>query len=576
MQKRYRRPAVRLPFSLWFVLCCSVPTTQSVRAQDPTPSETTTDVQDPEGQDVPAPANVKVDEETLETLLDSIAEKRQELTEAESALGTAQEGPDRDAAAERVQEIRRQIAKMEGRFAALATGVDISQFTESESQFELSKEVEGLLQPVIQALKDATKGPRRIQQLEQEIERAKSNREAALRVITGVNARDEETDDPNIERELAKIRTAWIELRDDANSTIQVAESEKAALLAQRKSFFDTASEWLDDGFRKRGVDIILAVLAAVAVYLALGVIRRSFRFVRALRERRDRSFYARLFDVLWTIFTYVGMFVAVLVVFYLADDWLMILLVLVVAVGAAWASAQVLPRMVEQIQLVLNLGAARESERILWNGIPYSIHRLGFYTTLLNPALSGGRVRIPIRELIGAHSRPVADGERWFPSNEGDWVILADGTRGRVAMQTPEMVRLMQPGKVPKLYTTADYYAQSPQVISEGYRITTFFGVDYAHQAICTTEIPRIMQERLERDLPKALDPEHIRRIDVEFSSAAASSLDYEIQVDCTGESADRYKVIEQAVPRILVEACNEHGWSIPFTQITLHNAAS
>jgi hypothetical protein len=61
---------------------------------------------------------------------------------------------------------------------------------------------------------------------------------------------------------------------------------------------------------------------------------------------------------------------------------------------------------------------------------------------------------------------------------------------------------------------------------------------------------------------------------LDVKFLSAAASSLDYELSADMTGESAARYRDVVRALPRIAVDACNEYGWVIPFTQITLHQA--
>jgi hypothetical protein len=31
---------------------------------------------------------------------------------------------------------------------------------------------------------------------------------------------------------------------------------------------------------------------------------------------------------------------------------------------------------------------------------------------------------------------------------------------------------------------------------------------------------------------------------------------------------------LIRHAIQRILVDACNDNGWEIPFTQITLHQA--
>ena len=58
---------------------------------------------------------------------------------------------------------------------------------------------------------------------------------------------------------------------------------------------------------------------------------------------------------------------------------------------------------------------------------------RLHFYSDLQNPSLTGGLLRLPLREMALLHSRPHGQKERWFPTEEGDWVELSDGTFGRV-----------------------------------------------------------------------------------------------------------------------------------------------
>jgi hypothetical protein len=48
---------------------------------------------------------------------------------------------------------------------------------------------------------------------------------------------------------------------------------------------------------------------------------------------------------------------------------------------------------------------------------------------------------------------------------------------------------------------------------------------------------------------------------------------LDYSIWVDLKGAAAPASGIIPGAIQRILVEACNENNWIIPFTQVTIHN---
>lgn len=81
-------------------------------------------------------------------------------------------------------------------------------------------------------------------------------------------------------------------------------------------------------------------------------------------------------------------------------------------------------------------------------------------------------------------------------------------------------------------------------------------------------------MRGWLERELSAMLDAGQMRQVNVEFAGAGASSLDMEALVDLDGSVAPRNRMLNRAVQRILVNACNEHGWVIPFTQVTIHQA--
>ena len=120
----------------------------------------------------------------------------------------------------------------------------------------------------------------------------------------------------------------------------------------------------------------------------------------------------------------------------------------------------------------------------------------------------------------------------------------------------------------------TQDYLALSPRNLSTGFRICTTFGIDYKHQPDSTTSIPALMQQKLEKDLRELVGADLLRHVRVELSNAGASSLDYDIEVDIEGAAAPQRPVIRRAISRLLVEACNEHGWGIPFSQLVLHQA--
>ena len=223
----------------------------------------------------------------------------------------------------------------------------------------------------------------------------------------------------------------------------------------------------------------------------------------------------------------------------------------------------------------MLNLGEVREGERVLIDGVPWRVSSLGVFTDLENPLLEGGNLRLPMRALSRLRSRPHDEAEPWFPCREGEWVILSDNTRGKVIQQTPEMVHLILLGGSRKHYLTADFLAATPEVLSSNFRVRSVFGIDYEHQKIATTEVPDFLRAAVERELLEFVKKKQIQRIKVEFREAGASSLDYAIIADMKGEVADKYEVIKRSLQKAAVDAANENGWVIPFTQITLHQAS-
>lgn len=89
-------------------------------------------------------------------------------------------------------------------------------------------------------------------------------------------------------------------------------------------------------------------------------------------------------------------------------------------------------------------------------------------------------------------------------------------------------------------------------------------------------TQIPTRMETVLRREIPAIAGADHLVGLRVEFKAATASSLDYVVLVDLRGVAARDYDRLQRAISRVLVETCNEQGWVIPFTQVTVHQAAA
>ena len=92
--------------------------------------------------------------------------------------------------------------------------------------------------------------------------------------------------------------------------------------------------------------------------------------------------------------------------------------------------------------RILLNLGPAREGERLTLNGIPWRIDKLGMFCWLSNPALDEVQ-RLPIELLLKQVSRPYNLDEPWFPCRKGDYLRLADGSVAQVTHLSSEQVVL-------------------------------------------------------------------------------------------------------------------------------------
>lgn len=512
-------------------------------------------------------------EMTLRTLLDAQRARVAELEAIEDRLAATDDAAQRAKLGKELEAKQLQLDAIRQRFDAIASGVDVSQ-SDADGPFDLKSELESLLQPLVQQLKDATEETRRIEQLRTDVdlyEQRLSQADAAIaRLETLLGAVEGE----QLRGELEETLDDWRAKRERYDSERKVATFELKAREDARPQLLDSAGSVISKFFRSKGMHLLVAFATFLGVFVTLRFVHR--KLVEPIRTRRGVSFYARLTNVLFNAFVVLASVFAMILALFSVSDWILLVLVLIFLFGIGWTSVNLLPQFFEQVRILLNLGSVRENERLIHNGLPWRVDSLRLYTVLRNPALTGGLMRIPVQDLASMRSRPYGADEPWFPCDEGDWVRLDDGVRGRVLSQTPDMVDLKLPGGGTKAYQTASFLGLNPQNLSRGYRARIVFGIDYQHQAVCTDDVPPIMARAIRRGLLELVDESDIVKITVEFREAGASSLDYEVQADMAGSADARYEDIHRALARILVDVCNEHDWVIPFTQVTLHNAPS
>lgn len=513
---------------------------------------------------------------TLETLQIAIGNLREQLDQQKRALAATEVESERYAIIRTVDDLALRLRQLEDDFRGVATGIDLADFqTAADQAFEWQHQLRELLRPLLSEMQQATADPREMENLRSLVVELENRRTMARRAASNVADLIGRTDNTELADRLRAELATWEAYLAESSGQLEAARYQLAERQRAHPSVFGRLSHALAKFFRSRGLNLLIAIVIFVGVII---IARRLHHLAgRRIRSRRigDPGFSARLLNLIFYAFVVIAAVMAALTSLYMADDWVLLTLAIIFLIAIFWGLKNTIPTMIEQIRILLNLGSIRQDERVIYNGLPWKVGTLNFFTNFTNPALEGALLRLPIRELQDMVSRPCVPGELWFPTELEDWVILEDDTYGKVVQQNPDFVQLVQLGGVRKTYRTSEFLNKNPRNLSHNFRVASRFGIDYEHQKIATTQVPDILQQEIEQGLLAEFG-EQFLCLKVEFAAAASSSLDYEIIADFSGELGSRYRFINRLLQRLAVDSCNRHGWVIPFTQITLHQAAA
>jgi|TARA_B110000037_G_scaffold223188_1_gene303513 hypothetical protein len=512
----------------------------------------------------------------LQTIAEPLSAALGQLENLRGALELAATEDAKEEIQVRIDAERERVSQLRKNFRSILGGSEAAEYEQSNIESaSIQDQITELIQPVLSEIHEATTEPRELDALGKSLGGANDRKKKTDIVLNRIEELTAATEDPAMVSELDSARRLWTSRQAEATSQIAVYSVQIDERMQDQRSLWEKVSGGFSSFFKSRGMNLLYAVLAAVVGYLATRKIYSWIRQISPVHKTQKNSF-TRISDVLAMAVSVIVAIAGIIFVFYVRGDWLLLTLVVIFLIGVAWAGKTAIPPYLEQIRMILNLGSVREGERVIYEGLPWKVSRLAFYTTFTNPSLMGGKLRIPIRDVMDMISRPVEKKEVWFPSEIDDWVILSDETYGKMIIQSPDQVVILRLGGAKKTYPTADFLALAPLNLSHGFRVNAAFGIDYKHQPECTTKVPGIFQNELNTILLKEFGKDAIRSIKVEFASAAASSLDYEILADFDGSVAHKYNTLRRRIQSVCVDTCNANGWEIPFTQITVHQAES
>jgi len=518
--------------------------------------------------------------ETLETLAASLdhAVKERDALVAES--NQTQTSEDRTVEIEiQLELMRERIRQLRRGFRNIIGGAESAEFEQREEvETSIQDQLSEVIKPILSALQEPTSRLREMEDMRETRDVWQQRRDDSARVLDRITALEAANlvgnNNESVAAELASARRQWEARRSEAAGQFEVLKLQIEERERTTPTFWQALTTMIGDFIKNRGLNLLLAITAALLAFFLTTRAYAWFRSISPMHHKKGGTLIGRASDLIAFSTAVLVAITSVLVVFFARGDWLLLTVTAILIFGILWAGKTALPPYIEQIRMLLNLGAVREGERVIYRGVPWRVETLGFYTIFENPALHGGRMRVPLREVMSMISRKARADEPWFPCQQGDWVVLSDGTHGQVAHLTPEQVVLKQRGNSMKTYQSDDFLQRSPENLASGFRARSIFGIDFIHQKISTTEVPLVFRSAVKAALVEEFGEEAVRAVIVDFNHAGDSSLDYSIRADLSHDAAPRLRHIPRMMQSACVNACNDRGWVIPFKQITIHHA--
>jgi len=471
-------------------------------------------------------------------------------------------------------ENRDNLKQLQDSFKTFVTGgVDFSVKEDMNKKFDWQKELVEIVQPLIGELKDITNKPRQIAKLKQIITTQEIQVKKHKRALDNAHAIAKFNLPSSVDTEVDSIIENHNRKYLDAKRIYDVALFKFKEKTTDAESFLESSNRKIKKFIQGRGLTLFLSAMS-FATIMVMSYFLPKLIFIRR-KQRKILGFYQRIGKLVYQGVSVLLAMVALLMVLYIRNDWALMGLAIIFIFLMALGLKNNVPKYLSDIKLLLNISTVREKERVVYQGIPWRVEKIGFFTTLINPQLHGGKIRIYLKDLAKMHSRRYNSKEPWFPCREKEFVLLDDDTYGKVVVASPESVLLQGYGGSIMTYPTAIFLEKRPLNLSElGFSVRTVFGVDYALQQESTTSVPKKLEKYVKEQILKQNYGKFFETLKIKFDTANSSSLDYFIFAKFTGEAAMYYRDIQRDLQKFATECCNKYNWTIPFTQLTLHKA--
>jgi small-conductance mechanosensitive channel len=501
----------------------------------------------------------------LTEIRQSLIERQQKLSNLKKQLETAAQTESKQELQTQLDELNKSVENLSASFEQIVIGgIDLEVFSDRPAKdFDWQQELIQITQPILKSLNELTEKPRKIEQLRSQISLYEDQLKVIQQALESIAAFRKQPLPDILRKELDTVATQWEQRRADTENALEVASYQLASLQGEDVSALDAIREALGDFMRGRGLTLGLALASAVAVWVFIRFLFWLVQERSGKESRKNRITRNRLLLYSFRVFTGLVILLAVMTVFYIRGDLLLLALSIMGLAVLVLGLRQTLPRFISETRLLLDLGPVRTNERVVYNGLPLKVESINVYSLLRNPEIEGV-VRLPLGALNELVSRPGV-GEPWFPTRPGEYVMLPDGRFAQVLRQTVELVQLRVLGSLVQFPTKEFLQLDLRNLSREGFGLLVTFGIDHKHQPISLEQVSPRFREALVAAFESQGFTDDVEDFLVEFKEVGVNSLDYLIYLSVKGRAAGSYFKLVRLVQQTCIEVCNQQCWGVP-----------
>ncbi|UNM97075.1 hypothetical protein MMG00_04270 [Ignatzschineria rhizosphaerae] len=518
--------------------------------------------------------------DVLESTENSIEDIQSKIAALKIELNDAVTAETKSEIEDRINQLQARLTQSRTEFEKYALGgVDINFLTktgnEEELNYDWQAELLQIVQPVFSEIQRLTKATREKEDINRELTLTKEKIATLEKGLAYLNTIPKESLSPTLTKKLETINNNWSSFLKDLVRDRDHYQNLLDAMTTD-ETFLQSLKNGIVDFLKGRGLILLVSFATFFAV---LYILTKGMDFILQRRHNRQKgqqkvNLRARLLLLIYRIISVITSVVAFLIVVHSMGDMVLFGIAILILLALIFAFRNYVPKYFSEIRLFLNLGSARQGERVIYRGVPWIIERITLYTaTLYNPSLDNGRIRLMLPELETLTSRPFNNDEIWFPAKVGDSFILPNGTFGEVKRQTPESVYLNSFNST-IIYPTADFIAGAPTNLSYGYYAVADFGLSYKHFDTPVDEIFSKLKAYITEFLSNTALHDQYNSLSVEFRKInEGMSLVYTVIVAMKGSSAAYYFQSGRLLQEACLRCAQKEGWSMPFTNIEMRD---